>query len=141
MFVERLYVAARTDCTQIHRHAPGAHGKFFRRVHEFSAKAFALLRRIYAEQPQIHPVLAFFKVDAADKTVLYFEKQKFAGAEIFQRAGVVEAVAADERALDFKCGVDEPRKSAGVRNLRVANRNCGSLLLSRKNRTARKFCG
>ena len=80
MFVERPYVAARTDCTQIHRHAAGAHGKFFRSFHKFSAKAFALLRRINAEQTQIHTVFALFNVDAADKTIFFFEKQEFAGA-------------------------------------------------------------
>jgi hypothetical protein len=126
MFVEREYVAARTDRAQIHGETSCARGKFFGCVHEFPAKAFALLGRIDAEQPQIHPVLALFKVDATDKTIFFFEKQEFAGTEIFQRAGAVEAVAAEERTLDCKCGVNEPRKGVGVRILRNANRNCGS---------------
>ena len=139
-FVERLYIAARTDRAQIHRDAASANGKFFSRVHELSAETFALLRRIDAEQSQIHPVPAQFQIDATDKPAALFEQQKLTSIEVIQSADVVDAIAADERTLDFKCRVDEPRKPIGVRVLCNANRNCDSWQTSGKNGAAWKLC-
>src|SRR5215475_8512523 len=67
MFIERLNVISLTDGAQVHRNTAIVHRKFFSCVHELSAKAFALLNWIQAEQTQIHSVLAFLQIDAADQ--------------------------------------------------------------------------
>ena len=99
-----------------------------------------MLRGIDAEQSQIHTVLAPFEIDAADKPVAFFEQQKLTSIEVFQSADVVDSIAADERTLDFKGRVDEPRKPVGVRILCNVNRNCDSWQASRKNGAAWKLC-
>ncbi len=137
MPVERLNIVARADRFQVHRRAARVHSEFFRRVHNFSAQAFALMHRIHAEQTQIHSVLTLLEVDTTDRNISLFEKQKFASGQIFQRAVAVNAITADKRTLDFKRCVDEFRQRVDVRILSEPNRVAFS---SGKNRAARKFC-
>jgi hypothetical protein len=110
MFVERLNVVAWADGAQVHRDAVRVYREFFGGLHEFSTETFALLRRIDAQQSQVHAVFTLLEIDAADRIAGFFEQQKLAGAEIFQIAVAVDAVAANEGALDFKRGVDKLRE-------------------------------
>jgi len=68
-------------------------------------------------------VAAFLKIDAAGEVSTFLQEQELAGAEIFQCAVAVNAIAADEWALDFKRGVDEPRESVDIRILGNAKRS------------------
>jgi hypothetical protein len=126
MRVERLDVGSRADGSQVHRNAACIRRKFLGGSHELATGAFSLLLWIDAQQAEIHSVGSLFKVDAADEFIGQLEQQKPAGAEIVQRAFQVDAIAADEGALDFKRGVDEPRERAGIRTVGEAERRRGS---------------
>jgi len=114
MRVERLNVGTRTNRPQIYRNTSGVDGEFFGCVHEFSAEPFSLLRGVNAEQTEIHAIGALLKIDTTDKSGTFFEQQELAGTQICQSAFAVDAIGADERALDFKRGVDELRQCVGV---------------------------
>ena len=83
-------------------------------------------RWIDAEKAEIHAIRFFLEIDATGKCAGFLENQKLAGAEIFQRAFVIDAIASNKRTFDFKRGVDELRQRVGVRILSDAKRKCYS---------------
>ena len=141
MRIERFDIGSRADGSQVHRNAACTRRKFFGSGHELATRAFSLLLWIDAQQAEIHAVGSLFKVDAADEFIGQLEQQEPPGAEIVQRAFVVDAIAADERALDFKRGVDQSRERAGVGMIGEAKRRRSSCRVSGKNGAAGEFCG
>src|SRR5260221_3334965 len=114
MRVERLNVGTRTNGAQVNCDASGVRGKFFRGRHEFAAEAPSLQCGLDTEKAEIHPVASLFEIDATCERVGFFEKKKLAGAQVRQRAVAVDAIGTDERALDFKRGIDELCQRVGV---------------------------
>jgi len=105
--VKRLNIGARTDGAQIHRRTAGVYAEFFGNRHEFAPEPFSLLRRIDAQQTEVHAVRLFLEIDATDEGVIFFEQEELAGAQIFQRSVAVDSFSTDEGAFDFKRGIDE----------------------------------
>ena len=126
MRVERLNIGARTDRPQIYRYTSCVDGEFFGSVHKSSAEPFALLHGINAEQTEVHAIGTLLKIDTTDKSADFFEQQELAGAQIFQRAFAIDAIGADEGALNFKRCVDELRQCVGVGILCNTNRKKSS---------------
>ena len=126
MLVKRLDILSLADRAQVHGNATGSDCKFFGLVHEFASETFSLTCWINAEKAEVHAIAAFFEIDAAHKRIILLEQEKLAGAEVFQRAFVVDAVAADERTLHLKRTVNEPPERVRVRILGDSKRNCDS---------------
>ena len=139
MRVERLDIFSLADRAQVHGNTPGFDGEFLGGVHQFSSEAVSLLPGFNAEEAKVHAVAPFFEINATYESPTLFKNQELAGAEVFQCAFVVDAIAADEWAFYFKRSVDEPSERISVRVFCDAKRRSDSCRASRKDRATGKF--